>query len=172
MPPSELSVKDPLPAPAATGTPGSIAVLVDLLARQAASGQPIPWSPALSVGIASIDAQHRVLLAYVNQLSGALARGQSAEVLGDVLRGLEAYTHLHFRHEERLFALHGWQESDDHAHGHRAFEAQLAGFGQRLAAGDATLAAEVLAFMIRWLADHILVDDIAYSGFLQDRGVR
>lgn len=107
MPPSELSVKDPLPAPAATGTPGSIAVLVDLLARQAASGQPIPWSPALSVGIASIDAQHRVLLAYVNQLSGALARGQSAEVLGDVLRGLEAYTRLHFRHEERLFALHG-----------------------------------------------------------------
>lgn len=48
----------------------------------------------------------------------------------------------------------------------------MAGFGQRLAAGDATLAAEVLAFMIRWLADHILVDDIAYSGFLQERGVR
>lgn len=171
MPPSELSAKDPSPAPGAT-SPASIAALADLLARQAAAGQPIPWSPVLSVGIASIDSQHRVLLAYVNQLSGALVRGQSAEVLGDVIRGLEGYTRLHFRHEERLFALHGWTDGIDHAHGHRAFEAQLAGFAQRLASGDTTLATEVLGFMIRWLADHILVDDLSYSGFLQERGVR
>jgi hemerythrin-like metal-binding protein len=143
-----------------------------LLAEQAGRGQSIEWSPMLSIGIASIDAQHRVLVAYINQLTHAVANGQTARILPAVLAGLEGYTRIHFRHEERLFALHGWTEQTDHADGHRAFERQLAEFRRRFENGDTSMGLEVLKFMIHWLAGHILSDDMAYSAFLRDHGVR
>jgi hemerythrin-like metal-binding protein len=143
-----------------------------LLAEQAGRGQSIDWSPMLSIGIASIDAQHRVLVAYINQLTQAVARGQTAGILQSVLAGLDGYTRIHFRHEERLFTLHGWVEQADHADGHRAFESQLAEFRRRFEKGDTSMGPEVLKFMIHWLAGHILSDDMAYSAFLRDHGVR
>ncbi len=142
------------------------------LAEMATKGHPIPWSPLLSVGIESIDAQHRVLLAYINQLSAMIARAQSAAALSEVIGGLESYTRLHFRHEERLFALHHWVDHEDHEHGHRHFEAQLRAFRERLDSGDGTLARDVMRFLIAWLAEHILEEDMAYSAHLRARGVR
>lgn len=166
--PASLPAAQRIAAPAATALP----TLGPALADMAAKGQPIPWSPMLSVGIDSIDAQHRVLLAYINQLSATIARGQSAAALADVIAGLESYTRLHFRHEERLFALHHWAEHEDHEHGHRHFEAQLSAFRERLDGGDAALARDVMRFLIAWLAEHILEDDMAYSAHLRANGVR
>lgn len=163
-----MSAAAPLPSPRPTPLP----TMGPALAEMAAKGQPIPWSPVLSVGIESIDAQHRVLLAYINQLSGTIARGQSAAVLSDVIAGLESYTRLHFRHEERLFALHQWTEHEDHEHAHRHFEAQLRAFRDRLDGGDSTLARDVMRFLIAWLAEHILEEDMGYSAHLRAHGVR
>jgi hemerythrin-like metal-binding protein len=146
--------------------------LADLLAAQAARGEPIAWSPGLSVGVDSIDGQHRVLIAYINQLSGAISRAQSGALLGQVLAGLEGYTRLHFQFEERLFDRLGWQAGAEHAQGHRMFERQLADFRARFAAGDTEVAASVLSFLVHWLAGHILVDDLSYSDFMREHAVR
>ncbi len=142
-----------------------------MLADRAEQRLPIEWSPALSVGIESIDGQHRVLIAYINQLSNAIARGQSAGVLGQVLAGRGGYTKIHFRHEERLFQIHGWHDSIEHSETHRAFERQIRDFQQRFASGDASLANAVMKFMTQWLTEHILLDDMAYSSFLREHGV-
>ena len=164
-----MSAAAPLPS---SKTNSLLPSMGPALAEMAAKGQPIPWSPLLSVGIDSIDAQHRVLLAYINQLSARIARGQSAAALAEVIAGLESYTRLHFRHEERLFALHHWVEHEDHEHGHRHFEAQLRAFRERLDSGDSALARDVMRFLIAWLAEHILEDDMAYSAHLRAHGVR
>lgn len=159
------------PRPSARMSP-ALPSLGPALAEMAAKGQPIPWSPMLSVGIDSIDSQHRVLLAYINQLSATIARGQSAAALAEVIVGLESYTRLHFRHEERLFALYHWVEHEDHEHGHRHFEGQLRAFRERLDSGDDALARDVMRFLIAWLAEHILEEDMAYSAHLRAHGVR
>lgn len=164
-----LSAAIPLPTAAKTGPLPSIG---PALADMAAQGLPIPWSPLLSVGIESIDAQHRVLLAYINQISALIARGESATALADVIGGLESYTRLHFRHEERLFALHHWVAQEEHEHGHRHFEAQLRAFRERVDRGDSALASDVMRFLIAWLAEHILEEDMAYSAHLRAHGVR
>lgn len=150
----------------------SAAQVADMLAVQAGRGEPIAWSPTLSVGVDSIDGQHRVLIAYINQLSGAIARQQSGALLGQVLAGLEGYAKLHFHFEERLFARLGWPGGEDHSHAHRMFEHQVEDFRARFAGGDSGLAASVLSFMVRWLAEHILVDDLSYSAFLREHHVR
>lgn len=140
----------------------------------------ISWVPALSVGVPSIDAQHRVLLAYINLLATniALPKDNSAlgktlkAALGQALKGMADYTKIHFAYEERLFKLHGYEHSDEHEHSHRNFEAQLKHFVKRFEAGDDRLAKEVLDFLVDWLKHHILVDDKAYTPFFTRKGVK
>ena len=83
----------------------------------------------------------------------------------------EAYFHrvtTKLRHEDPVH----WVEHEDHEHGHRHFEAQLRAFRERLDGGDSTLARDVMRFLIAWLAEHILEDDMAYSAHLRAHGVR
>ncbi|MCU0756681.1 MAG: bacteriohemerythrin [Xanthomonadales bacterium] len=140
----------------------------------------ISWVPALSVGIASIDAQHRVLLAYINLLATNVALPKDNSALGktikaalaQALKGMADYTKIHFAFEERLFKLHGYEHSEEHEHSHRSFETQLQHFVKRFEAGDDRLAKEVLDFLVDWLKHHILVDDKAYSAFFARKGVK
>lgn len=155
-----------------TAIASSLPSLGPALFEMAAKGQPIPWSPILSVGIGSIDAQHRVLLNYINQLSSAIICGQSTTTLIEIIDSLDSYARLHFRYEERLFVIHHWQEQESHERAHRHFERQLIAFQERLAAGDGTLTRDLLRFLIVWLAEHILVDDAAFGPHFQSCGVR
>jgi hemerythrin-like metal-binding protein len=142
--------------------------------------QRISWVPALSVGIPSIDAQHRVLLAYINQLATTVDLPKDDSALGKMLKaslsqalkGMADYTRIHFAFEERLFKLHGYEHTDEHEHSHRHFEAQLKYFQKRFEAGDDRLAREVLDFLVDWLKHHILVDDKAYAPLFARKGVK
>jgi hemerythrin-like metal-binding protein len=145
--------------------PLAVRVAVEL-STAIAHGRRIEWTPLLSVGIDAIDRQHRQLLDCINRLSEANTHGRSSNVLAVLLGDLADYAHEHFRFEERLLEQHGWPKAPDHALGHRAFEGQVREFSQRLAAGERTLATPLLMFLVEWLTEHILVDDIAYSRFL------
>lgn len=136
------------------------------LSLRVAAGRPIEWTPVLSVGIDAIDRQHRTLVDCINRLSEANTCGRSSGVIVALLGDLADYAHEHFRFEERLLEQHGWPKAPDHALAHRAFEAQVHEFSRRLAAGERMLATPLLMFLVEWLTEHILVDDIAYAGFL------
>lgn len=136
------------------------------LSLRVAAGRPIEWSDELSVGIDAIDRQHRMLVECINRLSEANARGRSSAVIAALLGDLADYAHEHFRFEERLLEQHGWPKAPDHALAHRAFEGQVHEFSRRLGAGERSLATPLLMFLVEWLTEHILIDDIAYAGFL------
>lgn len=60
-----------------------------------------PWDDMLySVGIASIDAQHKKLVALVNNLFEAMKSGKGATVVGSILDELIQYTASHFKYAE------------------------------------------------------------------------
>jgi hemerythrin len=50
-----------------------------------------PWKGKYSVGIASIDRQHRQLVGYLNELFVALNAGKGKEALGEIFSGLIGY---------------------------------------------------------------------------------
>jgi len=60
------------------------------------------WNERLSVGVASIDAEHKRLVGMLNELYDAMQARHSQEALGKVLDGLINYTASHFKHEEPL----------------------------------------------------------------------
>ena len=131
----------------------------------------IQWNDQLSVGINSIDEQHKKLINMINALNNALAEGQANEVLAKIFDGLAVYTVKHFGYEEELFAQYGYTESQAHKNEHQALIKQVQSLRQKMIDGDFMISVEVMVFLKEWLTHHILKTDKAYSRFLVAKGV-
>ncbi|MFW5734844.1 MAG: bacteriohemerythrin, partial [Oceanidesulfovibrio sp.] len=138
----------------------------------AASRQLITWTNELSVGIGSIDDQHRMLVDLINELNEAMKQRKANDVILDVLDRLKAYVVEHFAHEEKLFDRHGYPESQSHKEVHRKFVDQVSAFETQLKNGRVTLSMEIMKFLKDWLTGHIMGTDKKYAPFLKQKGVR
>lgn len=133
----------------------------------------LAWDEAYSVGSAMIDSDHRILINLVNQLHDAMETGQSRDVLGSVLNVLTEYVEHHFHREELLMERIGYPERATHVRNHRELEAKVRAVRDRWLSGDhQVLDDEVLGFLKRWLADHILRADQAYRPWIEAAGSR
>ncbi len=93
---------------------------------------PIPWTPALAVGVPEIDAQHQELFRRAERLITALRTGDRGEV-EPLVRYLAAYAVEHFAAEERYMREIGYPGLDGHRAVHRAFREDFAELGKYLA---------------------------------------
>lgn len=131
----------------------------------------IQWNAQLSVGINSIDDQHKKLINMINALNDALAEGQADDILVKIFDGLAVYTVKHFGYEEELFAQHGYAESQVHKNEHDALIKQVIELQQKMNDGSFMIGIEVMAFLKEWLMNHILKTDMEYTQFLVSKGV-
>lgn len=130
------------------------------------------WTPRLSVGLDSVDRQHRLLIGYINELSDAVEGGRSGNVLQKILERLRNYTRVHFAYEEAMFKVYRYEEANDHAYAHHAFVRMIEECETRQAKGETNVAADLLQYLKTWLAEHILVEDKAYAKVLAERGAQ
>ncbi|CAK0762383.1 Hemerythrin [Gammaproteobacteria bacterium] len=130
------------------------------------------WSQELSVGIPSIDEQHKKLVAILNRLSSAMEKGMEDYAMIGVFEDLLAYTVEHFTYEEELFAKCGYPATEAHTHKHEALKAQVLSLKARMHTGDFMLDIEALSFLKDWLGNHIMKSDKAYAPFLISAGVQ
>ncbi|MCU7939344.1 MAG: bacteriohemerythrin [gamma proteobacterium symbiont of Bathyaustriella thionipta] len=131
----------------------------------------IQWNNELSVGINSIDEQHKKLVNLINELNDALQSGKANQVLAGIFDGLAVYTINHFGYEEELFAQYGYPESQAHKNEHRVLIQQVNDLQEKMNQGDFMISVEVMVFLKNWLINHILKTDKAYAQFLKDKGV-
>ena len=123
------------------------------------------WKPEMSVGVARLDAQHKGLIALINQLG---EEGTDTD-MEYILVELERYVREHFRDEEQLMETAGYPELSAHKEEHQAFEDWLhsvkAAYGS---GGEARfyIADDVNKYLRDWLANHILIIDMEYKGKL------
>ena len=85
----------------------------------------IEWTDNLSVGIDSIDEQHKKLVNIINALNDAILSGESNNLLIQIFNNLATYTNVHFTYEENMFAEFGYPDSVEHKKQHEALIAQL-----------------------------------------------
>ncbi|BCO07785.1 hypothetical protein GF1_01610 [Desulfolithobacter dissulfuricans] len=128
------------------------------------------WSSALSVGIETIDNQHKKLVDLINRLYRAVINGENRTVSGEILDELVNYTATHFQTEERLFDQYGYSETKQHKNVHEKLVKQVVEFQQQFHAG-AELDMSLLEFLKDWLVNHIMKTDKRYSSFLRQHGV-
>lgn len=133
----------------------------------------IQWSADLSVGIESIDEQHKKLVNMINALNDAMLTGSSNEILGKIFTGLTAYTQKHFAYEERMFAEYGYADSAKHKRQHSELIAQVVELKQNFIENpQETITADLMLFLKRWITNHIMKTDKAYTEFLLSKGVK
>ncbi|GAA0568767.1 bacteriohemerythrin [Caenispirillum bisanense] len=122
----------------------------------------------MSVGVEALDADHRKLMTYVNDLHAAV-RGKAAPAdIGRILDELIAYTEYHFEVEERLQKLARYPHLDDHRQAHEALKQKVYALRERFRADPKALnSIKVFDFLTDWLVRHILGDDMKYKPFLE-----
>ncbi|MFK5892091.1 MAG: bacteriohemerythrin [Pseudomonadota bacterium] len=132
----------------------------------------IIWTNELSVGIKSIDEQHKNLINMINALNDALADGSANEIIHEIFDGLAVYTITHMNYEEKLLDQYGYTQSAKHTTEHEILKERVAELQKKMDDGDFMIAIEVLSFLKDWLTEHILKTDMAYSEFLISKGVK
>ncbi len=133
----------------------------------------VTWSDKLSVGVASIDEQHKKLVSLLNQLHDAMIAGKGKDMLGGILKQLIEYTMVHFRYEEELFVRTGYPEGEAHKHHHAELVRKVQDIQRQYdTTGAKALTIPVMNFLKDWLASHILGADKAYGPYLTAKGIR
>ena len=135
---------------------------VDIIEDKHEDGSYLEWTDELSIGIACIDDDHKILLDQVNKCQKLIA-GEDGN-LGDILDNLSSYTASHFKREESVMELCGYPGLANHRQVHRLLIKQLAEKRQLYQKGmlnEQTL----LVFLNSWLVDHIKTMDRAYAPY-------
>jgi hemerythrin len=131
------------------------------------------WNDKLSVGVASIDNDHKRLVGMVNDLYDGVVAGHGKDVLGRVLDGLISYTAEHFAREERYFAQTGYPDSVAHKKEHEDLVKQVLDVQAKYKSGaTSTLSLEVMNFLKSWLVKHIQGSDKKYGPHLISKGIK
>ena len=126
----------------------------------------IVWSKILSVGVAEIDDDHRLLIALFNELNRAVAAGDSAEYQAATLEELINCTAWHFSHEERLMLKHGFPGIEPHKAAHRELIDAAREWQATLAQTGYAVTEDEIRYLDRWLTEHILTVDQGLGAFL------
>ncbi len=131
------------------------------------------WTDKLSVGVPSIDAQHKKLVAMANELYDAMKAGHGKDVLNKTLDGLIGYTVTHFNYEEKLFAQTGYPATAPHKKEHEDLKKQVLEIQEKMKAGVSfSQSMQVMDFLKKWLTNHIMVVDKAYGPHLTAKGIK
>ncbi|MEW6665070.1 MAG: bacteriohemerythrin [Thermodesulfobacteriota bacterium] len=131
-----------------------------------------PWQEQYSVGIASIDNQHRKLVGYLNDLYEALNAGKGKDALGEIFSGLIGYTKTHFASEEGLMKLYGFPGYPDHRQVHDKMATHVLSLQKKFKDGQITSPIQIAGFLKDWLSKHIQETDKGYGPFLNSKGVK
>jgi hemerythrin-like metal-binding protein len=115
----------------------------------------IEWGSAISVNIADIDSQHKILVGMVNTLHDAMSQGKGKDVIGKTLDELIKYTQSHFGYEESKMKASAYAGYLSHKMEHDRLTRQVLDLQTQYRAGKASLTIEVLNFLKDWLVNHI-----------------
>jgi hemerythrin-like metal-binding protein len=126
----------------------------------------LAWSPALSVGNAPLDNEHRILLARMNELVEANGRSMDKAWMLGQFDELVALTRHHFDGEEEHMALIGYPGLKQHQRIHdqlfTAMEKYRSEFQQSV---YGRFPSSVFDFFATWLTTHIMIVDRQYADY-------
>lgn len=125
------------------------------------------WSAAYSVGIPTIDEQHKQLFSIINQLHAAMMSGQTKLVMGSTLGQLVQYTLKHFAWEEDMLRQRRYPELAQHRIIHEQFTARVHELRLDFESGKLAMGVEVMDFLQKWLVGHIEGTDRKYATYLR-----
>jgi hemerythrin-like metal-binding protein len=124
----------------------------------------VAWKDFYSVGDPFLDAQHKQVLAVINELYDAMQQHKDRAVLKPILCRLLEYTLAHFKHEEQLMYEHGYPDFAPHKAAHDRIRQRTRDLLENV---DVVTARDLLHFLKEWWVGHIQGLDKKYKPYLE-----
>jgi len=121
----------------------------------------INWDKLMKTGHAEIDAEHKELVALVNQLAEAMENEAGRPTCIKLFNQLITYTEKHFDMEEDLMAKHLYAGAALHMAEHSRLVEQMINLKSKFNDGSIWLMESPFGFMEDWLVYHIMTCDKA-----------
>lgn len=117
----------------------------------------MPWTQDLSVGIESIDDQHKKMFQMAEELFRAEREHREKDFLAEMLQFLDEYVKKHFAEEERYMSEIGYPgialQKNEHAYFARQLEILKKEF--QSSGGDIILVINANHIILDWIKTHI-----------------
>jgi hemerythrin-like metal-binding protein len=130
----------------------------------------VDWKDEYSVGIESIDQQHKKLINLINMLQTSVDYSTGEEFERECLAAVVDYTKTHFVYEEGLMSQYGYPDFEAHKAQHQKMinkvDELLSAYEER----PESAMQDTLDFLKQWLIRHINGTDKQYSEFLLGKG--
>jgi hemerythrin len=143
--------------------------LFDWIFKKKRDDLSLKWQKSYSVGIIDIDAQHKKLFSFYDDLVDAIYKGETNENLGKCLDGLLNYVVVHFDTEEAYMSKLGYPEYEKHKAEHKALREKTYYLHKDYSEGKPVLTLELLDFFRKWISQHVLTTDKKYQPFLMSK---
>ena len=131
----------------------------------------IQWHEGLSLGVKTIDDDHKQLLDIINRLSDAIRDDNAQEVIDKIFDDLQKYVVEHFNREEALLKKCNYEDIKEHIEQHKEFGKKVPELKAKLAnAKNSASAQEVSYFLTDWLFNHIIEEDIPTISTFEQHG--
>jgi hemerythrin-like metal-binding protein len=123
----------------------------------------LAWKENYSVGDETIDAQHKQIIDYINEMHAAAQRNVAHTAIRPLLDRMVQYTIQHFKYEEDLLQLHGYPDFIRHKALHDKMRQRTIAFRDNVLA---LTGSDVLSYLKEWWSCHIQDEDKKYSPYL------
>lgn len=150
----------------------AVLAIIPYIHDKIVSNRFVEWSDSLSVGIDSIDADHKRLLGMINQLQTAAHYHTDDELIEKTLNELVDYTKYHFSREEEIMQANAYPDFDQHKQQHVAMVNEVAKFIEEYRIDKTRTIDNVTLYLKTWLINHIKGSDQEYAPFLKQKGVK
>lgn len=150
----------------------AILVAIPFVHRKMSSHQFVEWKDDYSVGIDSIDQQHKKLLNLINQLQTAVDYSTGDEFEREALDELVDYTKTHFIYEEGLMRDNDYPDFEPHKAQHEKMFKKVGEVLAEYEQDHETAMSNAAEYLKDWLINHINGTDKEYSSYLIAKGVK
>lgn len=122
------------------------------------------WTPEMSVGEPTIDAQHQKLLAQLNTIIGTMVFGAGSKEVIEAVNFLDQYITEHLAYEEAYMERRGYKEIEEHKAKHQDFRTRYAAYKEKLESGNTpdSVLLDIEQFLGAWWVGHIAHEDHRY----------
>jgi hemerythrin len=126
------------------------------------------WKEKFSVGVESIDDQHKILVDALNELHHAVMQGQTRNSTAPLLRNLFTYMRYHQVSEEQAMARVNYPELKQHQLLHRELVQTLQGYLASIDRGEAAINVDALFILRDSVVNHIQRVDGGYRSWFAE----
>jgi hemerythrin len=126
----------------------------------------IEWREEFSLGLPSVDHEHRELIGLINDLHASLSSPESASSVMDFLGELHARIAAHFALEEKIMRERGYDQYQDHKEGHEALLDEIRDIMDSYEDSDTFDEARLSQSLKTWFTEHFQTKDARLHKFL------